>query len=151
MELALFVVQIIFATLQCSQLRDMLSVCSNKSELESLDSTVETFQAVFPNVDVMQGQGFELTAKQEFIAAYKMSQELKNIRKKLDGIASDADKYSFQVDYQPIRQRKEETCSYVYEANIIRRDDGKKRIIDMLLGSNVQGDVVVFASMVWED
>jgi len=74
-----------------------------------------------------------------------MSRELKNIRKKLDGIANDADKYSLKVDHQPIRKRREETCSYVYEEDIIGREDDKKRIIDMLLESNVQGDVAALA------
>ncbi|KAJ8419369.1 hypothetical protein Cgig2_020696 [Carnegiea gigantea] len=41
MELAFSAVQTVFAALQCSQLRNLLSVSGYKSELESLDSTVD--------------------------------------------------------------------------------------------------------------
>jgi len=198
MELALSAVQTVFAALQCSQLRDLLSVWGYKSQLESLNSTVETIRAIFLDVDVMQAQGFQLTAKQvdyieklkdavydaddlldefatltaqhqqqlqnctpvrsllsywnefltglnEFVTTCQMSKELETIRKNLDGIASVADKYSFKVDYQPIRKRREETCSYVYEEDIIGREDDKRKIIDMLSESSIQGDVVVLA------
>ena len=40
-----------------------------------------------------------LSCLEKFGVAYKMSQELKNVRKKLDAIASDAGKYCFKVDY----------------------------------------------------
>ena len=60
MDLALSVAQTVFAVLQCSQLRDFLSVWGYKSELDSLESTVETIRAVFCTVDRKQAQGVEL-------------------------------------------------------------------------------------------
>ena len=62
--LALSAAQALFAALQCSQLKDFISLWGHKSELESLECTVKTIQAILSDVDVMQAQGFELNAMQ---------------------------------------------------------------------------------------
>lgn len=75
--------------------------------------------------------------------ASNMSREVKKIREELDAIASNHTKFGFlRVDSQPIRKRREETCSYVYEDNIVGREDDVEKIIGtILLDSNIQGDV----------
>lgn len=74
-----------------------------------------------------------------FLAAHKMSQEVKKIREKLDTVASNHTKFGFSVDSQPIRRRREETCSYVYEGSIVGREDEVKKIVGLLLGdSNIR-------------
>ncbi|XP_021740886.1 disease resistance protein RGA2-like [Chenopodium quinoa] len=72
--------------------------------------------------------------------AYKMSQGVKKIRKKLDAIAYST-RFSFKLDPEPIRRRRPETCSYVDAGDIIGRKDDLEKIIGMMLDSNVQRDV----------
>ncbi|XP_021724260.1 disease resistance protein RGA2-like [Chenopodium quinoa] len=72
--------------------------------------------------------------------AYKMSQGVKKIRKKLDAIAYST-RFSFKLDPEPIWRRRPETCSYVDADDIIGRKDDLEKIIGMMLDSNVQRDV----------
>lgn len=65
--------------------------------------------------------------------AYKMSQQVKKIRKEFDNIADNASKFSFKVDYEPIKNRREETCSYIHETQVIGREKEIEDIINMLL------------------
>ncbi|KAJ8434036.1 hypothetical protein Cgig2_001229 [Carnegiea gigantea] len=75
-----------------------------------------------------------------------MSQEIKKIREKLDGIADDAAKFGFKCDYnQPIRRERKQTCSYVYADSVIGREDDKIKIVDMLLDANVEGALPVIS------
>ena len=77
--------------------------------------------------------------------ACKMSQEIKKIREKLDGIADDA-KFDFNLDDKPpIRRDRRETCSNVYAESVIGREDDKIKIVDMLLDANVKGELPVFS------
>ncbi|XP_021846911.1 putative disease resistance protein RGA3 [Spinacia oleracea] len=70
-----------------------------------------------------------------------MSRQVKEIRKQLDDIVSNHQKFGFNVDYKPICRRREETCSYVDVEDIIGRENDEKIVIDMLLGLNsVLGD-----------
>ena len=78
--------------------------------------------------------------------AYKMSRQVKDIRKKLDAIADDHRKFGLSVDYKPIVRRREETCSYVDVKEIIGRENEKKVIVDMLLDPNVND--VMFSTIV---
>ncbi|KMS95837.1 hypothetical protein BVRB_004610 [Beta vulgaris subsp. vulgaris] len=76
------------------------------------------------------------------LIAYKMSKKVKNIRKKLDAIASNYNNFGFSVDSQPIiRKRKEDTCSSVYEGKVIGRENDVNRIIGLLLDSNIKENV----------
>lgn len=72
--------------------------------------------------------------------AYNMSRGVQKVRKNLDAVASNHREFGCSVDYQPIRRRTEETCSYVYAGSIIGRDNDVENIVCMLLG-NAQGDV----------
>ncbi|XP_074287463.1 putative disease resistance protein RGA1 [Silene latifolia] len=77
-----------------------------------------------------------------------MSREVKKIRKKLDGIASNHNTFGFSVDSQPIRERREDTCSYVYSDEVIVGREGDiNKVIHRLLDSSLQ-DRVTFLSIV---
>ncbi|KNA17788.1 hypothetical protein SOVF_076850 [Spinacia oleracea] len=69
--------------------------------------------------------------------AYKMAQGVKMIKKKLDAIASDT-RFNFNIDPKPIRNRRLESCSYVYEADIIGREPDLEKIVGVLLDPIVQ-------------
>ncbi|KAG6619533.1 hypothetical protein I3842_Q094100 [Carya illinoinensis] len=75
----------------------------------------------------------------------KMGHEIKAIRQKLEDIANDRTK--FQLEERPeeigVRARKrDDTHSFVLEAEVIGREDAKKEIINLLLSnSNVKENV----------
>ncbi|XP_021844214.2 putative disease resistance protein RGA3 isoform X2 [Spinacia oleracea] len=69
-----------------------------------------------------------------------MAQEVKMIKKKLDAIAFDT-RFNFNIDPKPIRDRRLETCSYVYEADIIGRESDLEKIVGVLLDPIVQQNV----------
>ncbi|KAK9672747.1 hypothetical protein RND81_12G121400 [Saponaria officinalis] len=62
-----------------------------------------------------------------------MNSSVAKIRKKLDGIAVNYEKFGFKVDYEPIRVGREETCSYVNEGEIIGRDVDVDNLVSMLM------------------
>ncbi|XP_074287860.1 uncharacterized protein LOC141613018 [Silene latifolia] len=90
---------------------------------------------------------FFSSKKNTLSVAYSMSQGVKKIRKKLDGIASNHITFGFRVDSQPIRERREETCSYVYSDEVIGRECDLHEVVHMLLDSGSQ-DRVSFLSIV---
>ncbi|XP_021739429.1 putative disease resistance protein RGA1 [Chenopodium quinoa] len=75
----------------------------------------------------------------KFGTAYNMAQGVKRIKNKLDAIAYDK-RFSLTIDPKPIKNRRLETCSYVYEADIIGREPDLEKIVGVLLDSNVQQD-----------
>ncbi|XP_074284847.1 disease resistance protein RGA2-like [Silene latifolia] len=80
--------------------------------------------------------------------AYSMSREVKKIRKKLDGITTNHDKFGFSVDSRFIRERREDTCAYVYSDEVIvGREGDLNKVVNMLLDSSSQ-DRVSFLSIV---
>ncbi|KAL2920514.1 putative disease resistance protein RGA4, partial [Bienertia sinuspersici] len=76
------------------------------------------------------------SSKNQLGQAYRMSRDVKSIKKRLDDIADTHKKFGFSVDYKPIIRRKEKTCSYVDANEIIGRDKDKEAIIKMLLDRN---------------
>ncbi|KNA13204.1 hypothetical protein SOVF_118240 [Spinacia oleracea] len=76
----------------------------------------------------------------KFGTAYNMAQGVKKIKIKLDAIAFDS-RFNLNIDPKPIRNRRLETCSYVYEADIIGRELDLEKIVGILLDSNVQKNV----------
>ncbi|KAK9672731.1 hypothetical protein RND81_12G120600 [Saponaria officinalis] len=72
-----------------------------------------------------------------------MNKSVAKIRKKLDGIAVNYEKFGFKVDYEPIKVRREETCSYVNEGEIIGRDVDVENLVGMLMcGADVRCNFV---------
>ncbi|XP_074285879.1 putative disease resistance protein RGA1 [Silene latifolia] len=94
--------------------------------------------------------GFFSSKKNTLSVAYSMSRNVKKIRKKLDGIASNHNTFGFSVDFQPIRERREETCSYVYSDEVdevVGRECDLSKVVHMLLDSGSK-DRVSFLSIV---
>ncbi|XP_057528339.1 putative disease resistance protein RGA1 [Amaranthus tricolor] len=85
------------------------------------------------------------SSKNQVGVAYRMSRQVKEIRKTLDCIVAN-NRYGFSVDYKPIIRRREETCSYVDAKEIIGRENDKMAVIDMLLDPKV--DDVQFLTIV---
>lgn len=80
-------------------------------------------------------------SKNPLSVAYRMSRGVKEIKKKLDLIATNSQQFCFKLDSEPIRNRRPETCSYVNEVDIIGREDDLNNIVNKLLDSDVQCDV----------
>ncbi|XP_021753577.1 putative disease resistance protein RGA3 [Chenopodium quinoa] len=79
------------------------------------------------------------SSKNQVGQAYRMSRQVKDIKKQLEVIVTNHQKFGFSIDYKPIVRRREETCSYLDAKainHIIGREDDKKAIIDMLLSPN---------------
>ncbi|KAK9672743.1 hypothetical protein RND81_12G121100 [Saponaria officinalis] len=80
--------------------------------------------------------------------ARKMNKSVSKIRKKLDGIAVNHEKFGFMVDYEPIKVRREETCSYVNEGEIIGRDVDVENLVGMLMcGADVRCNFVTLVGI----
>ncbi|KAK9667066.1 hypothetical protein RND81_14G230000 [Saponaria officinalis] len=79
--------------------------------------------------------------------AYSMSRGVKKLRKKLDNITSNHNTFKFSIDSQPIRERREETCSYVYKEEVVGRECDVDKVVHMLLDSGSQ-ESVSFLSIV---
>lgn len=82
------------------------------------------------------------------LAAHKMSQKVKKIMEKFDAIASNHSNFGFSVDSQRITKRREETCSYVYERNIVGREDDVEKIVPCLLNDSNMKENVSFLTIV---
>ncbi|XP_074319607.1 disease resistance protein RGA2-like [Silene latifolia] len=80
--------------------------------------------------------------------ARNMSKSVKKIRMKLDAIAVNYGKFGFKIDYEPLTVRREETCSYVNESDIIGRDADVRKLLDMLVPSDGNHNVCNFVSIV---
>nr|ABJ99599.1 NBS-LRR type resistance protein [Beta vulgaris] len=79
--------------------------------------------------------------------SYWMSRGSKDIKKKLDDIANN-NQFSLELDHEPIRNRRPETCSYVDEVEIIGRQHDLDHIVAMLLEPNVVQHNVSFLTIV---
>lgn len=77
-----------------------------------------------------------------------MSLNVKKIKKKLDVVATDRSKFSFSINYEPIRKTRKETWSYVHDGRIVGRERDKDVVVGLLLqDSNVQ-EYVSFVTIV---
>ncbi|KMS98945.1 hypothetical protein BVRB_3g067460 [Beta vulgaris subsp. vulgaris] len=176
--------QTLLAALQCSQLKDILSTSGYKSQLEDLQLTVSTINAVLSDAETKEELSHEaqlwikqlkdavfeaddlfdefvtLTEQKQLVEAggslskkasrffsrthnplslaYRMSQGVKDINKKLDKIANNSQQFGFKIDSEPIRKRRPETCSYVNQVEIIGRQHDLDHIVGTYLTSNDQ-------------
>ncbi|XP_074287807.1 putative disease resistance protein RGA1 [Silene latifolia] len=68
------------------------------------------------------------------LLTHRLSSKVKMVNDKLNTIATKRDKFSFKVDYKPMKFTKEETSSFLCD-QIIGREDDVEKIIGVLLGS----------------
>ncbi|KAL9238566.1 hypothetical protein vseg_012967 [Gypsophila vaccaria] len=83
----------------------------------------------------------------QFLVAYNMSQEIKNLRSKLDKIAKDRQQFGFSDVYRPLKRRAE-TMSFASEDSIIGRETDKEAVVDMLLGDSESTNDVDYVTIV---
>ncbi|XP_021757063.1 putative disease resistance protein RGA3 [Chenopodium quinoa] len=79
--------------------------------------------------------------KNQMIFAFNTSSEVKKLREKLDSLAKNHSNFGFSDLYKPDVKVKKETCSYVYEQNIIGRYVDKKVIVDLLLKDDLETNI----------
>ncbi|XP_074285375.1 putative disease resistance protein RGA1 [Silene latifolia] len=65
----------------------------------------------------------------------RLSSKVKMVNGKLNKIATKSDKFSFKVDFKPIKFTKEETSSFICD-QIIGREEDVEKIVGVLLGSH---------------
>ncbi|KAH9624579.1 hypothetical protein KSS87_023014 [Heliosperma pusillum] len=125
-----------------------------KDAVYDADDLLDEFVTLAKQKKLMQGSKFSKEVSvffsrfNQLSVAYNMSQGVKRVRKKLDGIANNHSKFGLSLDYRPhlcdhkpIKKRREETCSYVNNTDIIGRDGDVENIVGMLLDASVQQDV----------
>ncbi|CAO2838976.1 unnamed protein product [Amaranthus hypochondriacus] len=87
------------------------------------------------------------SSKQDKVSqAKQMSGRVKKIRKQLDTVAGDYNKYNLSINYTPIVRRRQDTCSYDVE-DIIGRDSDREAIISDVFNSSAN-DHYCFLSIV---
>ncbi|XP_074285723.1 putative disease resistance protein RGA1 isoform X2 [Silene latifolia] len=69
------------------------------------------------------------------LLTHKLSSKVKMVNDKLNKIATKSNKFSFKVDYKPIKFTKEESSSFLYD-KIIGREEDVEKIVGMMLGSD---------------
>ncbi|XP_057247920.1 putative disease resistance protein RGA3 [Beta vulgaris subsp. vulgaris] len=164
---AMSVVQTLSAA--CSKLTEICSYFGYESQLADLQHTVSTVKAVLLDAETKLelSNAAQLWIEELKDAIYnaddlfdkfvtltehkqrEVMEDVKKIRKEIDAIASNHTKFGFlSLDSQPIRKIREDTCSYVYEGNIIGREDDVNKIIAILLDSNSVERNVSFLSVV---
>lgn len=81
--------------------------------------------------------------------AYRMSCQVKGIKKRLNAIADNHTKFGFNANYdKPIGRRREETYSYVDVKDIVGRENDVKEVVSMLLDNDVTDQDFRFISVV---
>ncbi|KAL9237159.1 hypothetical protein vseg_011743 [Gypsophila vaccaria] len=78
-------------------------------------------------------------------AAEYMAHRVQNIRETLDVTVSENRQLGFNEDCLSVRRKGERTCSYVYENDVIGRENDLSNIIGVLLDSTVVDDVSVLS------
>ncbi|CAO2839061.1 unnamed protein product [Amaranthus hypochondriacus] len=81
-----------------------------------------------------------LSRSNPWLVAYKLSKGVEKIRKKLEAIAYNK-QFMMEFNYEPIKFRKPETCSYVDVVEIVGREGDLEHIVGKLLDSEVQTDL----------
>jgi hypothetical protein len=78
---------------------------------------------------------------------FRMAREIKAIKKKLDAIDADRQRFNLkvrrQVEPRVGNRERDNTHSFVRAETVIGREDDKKAVIDLLLESNVEDNVSI--------
>ncbi|KAM3356740.1 hypothetical protein P3S68_023454 [Capsicum galapagoense] len=117
------------------------SIYGLRDELKNLSATVSSIQAVV--IDAAEQQG----------SSYLISHRLKSIRRDLELIPKDKALLNLVERSDPFLREPysvqfnldRETYSFVPEGEVIGRNDDKKKIVDFLLDSKVEENVVVIS------
>ncbi|PHT30372.1 hypothetical protein CQW23_30036 [Capsicum baccatum] len=133
------------------------SIYGLRDELKNLSATVSSIQAVLIDAEEQQGSsylvGIFFSKSDPIIYNCKISHRLKSIPRDLELIPRDKASINL-VERRELFLREpysvqfnlyRETYSFVPEGEVIERNDDKKKIVDFLLDSKVEENVVVIS------
>ncbi|XP_074321401.1 putative disease resistance protein RGA1 [Silene latifolia] len=125
-----------------------------KNAVYDADDVLDEFLTLAKRKQLFQAGDKVSDKVKSFFSRFKLvtqnlSSKVKMVNKKLDAIATKSSKFSFKVEYKPIKFTKEETCSFLCD-KIIGRDEDLEKIVGMLLGcdNNVDHPDVSFLAIV---
>ncbi|KAK9690460.1 hypothetical protein RND81_09G129200 [Saponaria officinalis] len=124
-----------------------------KDAVYDVDDLLDEFNTMVQKTKGMKGGKISKKVRRffsrsnQFLVAYNMSHEIKNLRSKLDKIAKDRQQFGFSDVYVPLK-RREETMSFASEDNIIGRETDKEAIVGMLIGDSECSNDVDFVTIV---
>ncbi|KAL9238567.1 hypothetical protein vseg_012968 [Gypsophila vaccaria] len=124
-----------------------------KDTVYDVDDLLDEFNTMVQKAKGMKGGKVSKKVRRffsrsnQFLVAYNMSHEIKNLRSKLDKIARDRQQFGFSDVYLPVK-RREETMSFASEDNIIGRETDKEAIVGLLLGDSGSSNDVDFVTIV---
>ncbi|KAG6632097.1 hypothetical protein CIPAW_13G135700 [Carya illinoinensis] len=160
------IAQRIIESLGSQTLKEASLFCGVTDELHKLESTVSTIQAVLLDAEEQQVVNHEVrhwleklkdivydmmtrdkmakkvriffSKSNQLVYDLKMGHEIKAIRQKLDAISSDR---KFHLEERNVEigvksMKRDDSHSFVLEAEVIGRKDDKKKIIDILLSDS---------------
>ncbi|XP_074317951.1 putative disease resistance protein RGA1 [Silene latifolia] len=118
------------------------------------DNVLDEFLTLAKQKKLIEAGGKVSDKVKSFFSRFKLlthnlSSKVKMVNKKLDAIATKSSKFSFKVEYKPVKFTKEETSSFLCD-KIIGRDEDVEKIVGMLLGcdNNVDTSGVSFLAIV---
>ena len=125
-----------------------------KEVLKDAENVLDEFQYIVLQKEVMKRNRSTskkvsnfFSSSNSLVVRYEMAHKIKGIRKRLDEIAAEKDNYILAqglVDRKLIMQKRKEN-SYVYDSNVIGRDDAKKQILDLLMQQDAGRNVNIIS------
>ncbi|KAL4606111.1 hypothetical protein ACB092_09G079300 [Castanea dentata] len=127
-----------------------------KDVLKDAENVLDEFQYIVLQKEVMKKNGSTSKKVSNFFSSsnplavsFEMAHKIKGIRKRVDEIAAEKDKFNLAqglVDRKlSMQERREMTHSFVDPRNVIGRDDAKKQILDLLMQQDADRNVNVIS------
>ncbi|XP_075639650.1 putative disease resistance protein RGA1 [Castanea sativa] len=127
-----------------------------KDVLKDAENVLDEFQYIVLQKEVMKKNGSTSKKVSNFFSSsnplavsFEMAHKIKGIRKRVDEIAAEKDKFNLAqglVDRKlSMQERREMTHSFVHPRNVIGRDDAKKQILDLLMHQDADRNVNVIS------
>ncbi|XP_030927745.1 putative disease resistance protein RGA1 [Quercus lobata] len=118
-----------------------------KDVLQDAENVLDEFQYRILQKEVMKRYGSTSKKVSNFFSSpnplavrFEMAHKIKNIRKRVDEIAADKDKFNLARGLEDrklnMQEMRDMTHSFVDPRNVIGRDDAKKNIIHLLMDQN---------------
>nr|XP_023873046.1 putative disease resistance protein RGA1 [Quercus suber] len=115
-----------------------------KDVLKDAENVLDEFQYILLQKEVMKRNGSTSKKVSNFFSSsnplavrFEMADKIKGIRKRVDEISAEKDKFNLAQGLEDRRlnmqERREMTHSFVHPRNVIGRDDAKKQILDLLM------------------
>nr|XP_023882087.1 putative disease resistance protein RGA1 [Quercus suber] len=125
-----------------------------KDVLKDAENVLDEFQYMVLQKEVMKRNGSTskkvsnfISSSNPLVVSFEMAHKIKGIRKKVDEIAAEKDKFNLALGLEDrklnMRERRELSHSFVHPRNVIGRDDAKKQILDLLMQQDTGRNVSV--------